>query len=119
MEVDANFMPEIRERLASFVHERDWSQFHTPKNLVMALSGEVGELSEHFQWLSNEDSDALDLNAANQVRREVADVQIYLLLLADRLGIDLASAVTEKIDENELKYPVERSRGRSKKYTDI
>ena len=99
--------------------ERDWSQFHSPKNLAMALTGEVGELVEHFQWLSIEASDALDNDTRNDVRRELADVQIYLMLLAERLDIDLMEAVSEKIEENAVKYPVERARGRSDKYSDL
>ena len=109
----------VRDRLLEFVSERDWSQFHSPKNLAMALTGEVGELVEHFQWLSIEASDALDNDTRNDVRRELADVQIYLMLLAERLDIDLMEAVSEKIEENAVKYPVERARGRSDKYSDL
>lgn len=106
-------------RLRGFVDERDWSQFHDPKNLAMALTGEVGELVEHFQWLSNEESDALPPETREQVRRELADVQIYLMLLADRLNVDLMGAVNAKIRENARKYPAEQVRGRSNKYDDL
>ncbi|MCS4503956.1 nucleotide pyrophosphohydrolase [Arhodomonas aquaeolei] len=107
---------ELVDALRAFVDERDWSQFHSPKNLAMALTGEVGELVEHFQWLSGEDSDALDPETRAEVRRELADVQIYLMLLANRLDIDLMDAVRDKIPENAAKYPAERARGHSRKY---
>ncbi|ABM62067.1 nucleotide pyrophosphohydrolase [Halorhodospira halophila] len=110
---------EFQQQLHSFVAERDWSQFHTPKNLAMALAGEVGELVEHFQWLSNEASDSLPVGKLAEVRRELADIQIYTLLLANRLELDLAAAVRDKIAENEAKYPPDRAFGRSDKYTDL
>ena len=110
---------ELQGRLRDFVRTRDWSQFHNPKNLAMALTGEVGELVEHLQWLSGEASDALEADAWQEVRGEIVDVQIYLMLLAERLDIDLMEAAGEKINENETKYPVERARGRSNKYTDL
>lgn len=119
MSTDDEFMLEARRRLANFVKERDWSQFHNPKNLAMAMTGEVGELVEHFQWLTSEESETIDPDTYKQVRRELADVQIYVMLLADRLGINLVGAVEDKITENEKKYPVERARGRSNKYTDL
>lgn len=114
-----NETPEYQDlirQLRGFVDERDWSQFHSPKNLAMALTGEIGELVEHFQWLSSEASDALDATTRHDVRRELADVQIYLMLLADRLDVDLMQAVADKIEENALKYPAHRARGRSDKY---
>ncbi|MEX0607123.1 MAG: nucleotide pyrophosphohydrolase [Halofilum sp. (in: g-proteobacteria)] len=119
MSTETNEYEELLGRLRNFASERDWSQFHTPKNLAMALTGEVGELVEHFQWLSSEASDSLDAEAQREVRRELADVQIYAMLLADRLGIDLMEAVRDKIEENEGKYPAERARGRSNKYNDL
>lgn len=109
----------IRQRLRAFVRERDWEQFQTPKNLVMALTGEVGELSEQFQWLTAEQSESLDHTRRDAVQDELADVQIYLLLLADRLGVDLEGAVERKIDKNEHKYPVSRARGSARKYTEL
>ena len=114
-----NETPEYQDlirQLRGFVDERAWSQFHSPKNLAMALTGEIGELVEHFQWLSSEASDALDATTRHDVRRELADVQIYLMLLADRLDVDLMQAVADKIEENALKYPAHRARGRSDKY---
>lgn len=119
MSTKASGYENVLDRLLGFVNERDWSQFHSPKNLAMALTGELGELVEHFQWLSCEESDALDAATLDEVRRELADVQIYLMLLASRLDIDLMDAVSKKIEENAGKYPVERARGRSNKYNDL
>ena len=109
---------ELTETLKAFVDARDWQQFHTPKNLVMALSGEVGELAEHFQWLTQEES--LTLSDANKsaVADEIADVQFYLLLLARGLGIDVPSALRVKLRKNEVKYPAELVRGSVRKYTE-
>lgn len=116
---DPERLARIRQRLQAFVRARDWEQFQTPKNLVMALTGEVGELSEAFQWLTEEQSEALEGEKLEAVCDEVADVQIYLLLLADRLGIDLLQAVEEKSAKNERKYPVDRARGNARKYTEL
>lgn len=107
----------LTRQLAEFAAERDWEQFHTPKNLVMALSVEAAELMEHFQWLPGEDSSALDPQALAGVREELADVFLYLLRLADRLGIDLISAADDKLAINAEKYPADRVRGRADKYT--
>lgn len=101
----------IHERLRHFARSRDWGQFHSPKNLVMALTGEVGELTEHFQWLTEEESRALSGDDLDGVREEIADVQIYLLMLSDKLDIDLLQAVEDKIAKNEQRFPVERVRG--------
>lgn len=109
----------LAARLEAFVEERDWSQFNSPKNLCMALSGEAGELIEHFQWLTEEQSRALSGEALEAVREEIADVQIYLLLLARRLDIDLLQAATDKMEANARKYPVERARGNARKYTEL
>ena len=108
----------LADRLRTFAAERDWEQYHSPKNLAMALAVEAAELLEHFQWLTEEQSARLPPDKLAEVRREVADVQIYLVRLADRLGIDLMLAVDEKITENEAKYPAERVRGSARKYTD-
>lgn len=108
----------VRERAAQFAQARDWEQFHSPKNLVMALSVEVAELMEHFQWLSEAEAEQLADDKRVQVANEVADVQVYLVRLADRLGIDILTAVENKMRENELKYPAERVRGSAKKYSE-
>lgn len=111
----------IRARLRLFAEERDWNQFHTPKNLVMALSGEVGELNELFQWLTTEESLAIKESPEKrqQIREELADIFLYLINLSDKMDIDLLEAASEKIDLNETKYPVEKSRGSAKKYNEL
>ena len=108
-----NFQKEFR----SFVAEREWDQFHTPKNLAMALAGEVGELLEHFQWLTPEQSENLSDEALTEVAQEIADVQIYLAALADRLGVEIGPAVARKMQLNPAKYPAERARGSAPKRT--
>jgi len=108
----------LQERLAAFAAERDWDQFHSPKNLAMALSVEAGELVEEFQWLTEEQSQMLDAKRRERVRLELADVFIYLLRISDRLGIDLIAAADAKIELNEQRYPAERVRGDSRKHTE-
>ena len=109
-------LDDLRERLAAFAAERDWDQFHNPKNLAMALSGEVGELVEHFQWLTFEEARALPREALDEVALEAADVLLYLVRLCDKLGIDLAAAADAKLAINAQRYPVEKSRGQNTKY---
>lgn len=105
--------------LREFAAERDWDAFHNPKNLVMALSVEVAELMEHFQWLPA--AAAADLPAASkaQVRDELADVQLYLVRLADKLDVELVAAGYDKIQKNALKYPADKARGSMRKYTEL
>ena len=112
---------DLQRQLRVFADERDWEQFHTPKNLVMALAGEVGELTEIFQWLTPGQSAAVlsDPARAEHVREEIADVFAYLLRLCDVLGVDLEASMTEKIVKNAAKYPVEAARGRAAKYGDL
>lgn len=107
--------------LANFARDRDWEQFHSPKNLVMALSAEVGELTEIFQWLSEDASKDVgrDQSSAEAVRDEIADVALYLVRLATVLGVDLNEAVTQKIKKNAEKYPVNKARGNHKKYDQL
>lgn len=100
-----------------FAVEREWGQFHTPKNLATALSVEAAELLEPFQWLATGDGSELTDNARAAIRLEMADVLAYLLLLADRMDVDLYEALAEKIAINAKKYPVDKARGRSEKYT--
>ena len=102
--------------LARFVRERDWDQFHNPKNLAMALTAEAGELLEHFQWLSEAQADTLDSAQRAEVAMELADILMYLLRLADRLQVDLLDAAAAKLELNRRKYPVEKARGRATKY---
>lgn len=113
-----NRLQELSQRLRRFARERDWEQFHSPKNLSMALIAECAELVEHFQWLTEAQSRALPADKLAEVELEMADIQIYLLRLAERLGVDLLGAVERKIVLNEQKYPAERVRGSAKKYTE-
>ena len=108
---------EIQARLADFAKERDWEQFHSPKNLSMALAGEVGELLEIFQWLTEEQSrkSSLTEDQLAAATEELADVLIYALRLADRLDINLEDAISKKINKNALRYTVEASRGSAAK----
>jgi dCTP diphosphatase len=110
---------DLRRRLAEFAAERDWERFHSPKNLAMALAAEAGELLEHFQWLTEEQSAALAPEQREAVALELADIQLYLVRLADRLGIDLIEAAHRKIGINAGKYPVEKARGLARKYTEL
>ena len=109
----------FRVRLAAFAAERDWEQFHNPKNLAMALAVEAGELLEHFQWLTFEQAERLPAEARTEVALEAADVLLFLVRLCDRLDIDLATACEKKLALNARKYPVEKSRGRATKYTKL
>ena len=106
---------ELTRRIREFAQARDWEQFHTPKNLAMALSVEVAELAEHFQWLTPEEAERLpaDPDARLDLADEVADVAIYLLRLADVLDLDVAEAIRDKLQENERRFPPERVRGRA------
>ena len=106
----------LQDELKAFARERDWKQFHSPKNLAMALSVEAAELLEHFQWLTEDQSHNLDAEARSAVSEELADVQIYLLRLADVLSIDIETAVSKKIVRNAQKYPAEKVRGSARKY---
>lgn len=109
----------LRQAVAKFAQDRDWEQFHSPKNLVMALSVEVAELMEHFQWLTEQQASGLDAETLAQVTDEIADVQIYLVRLADKLGVDILAAAGKKLVKNAEKYPVEKSRGTSRKYNEF
>ncbi len=108
-------LDQLRGRLAAFAQVRDWEQFHNPKNLVMALVGETGELVEHFQWLTPEQAQALPTDKLEEVRLEIADILIYLVRLADRLGVDPVQAAFDKVAINELRYPVEKVRGSARR----
>ena len=104
-------LEDLNRRLLAFARVRDWEQFHSPKNLVMALAGEAGELIEHFQWLSEAQSRSLPEANRREVAHEMADILIYLIRLSERLDIDLLAAADEKIAINERRYPAERVRG--------
>jgi len=116
---DKTALRRLRERLRVFASARDWTQFHSPKNLAIALSVEAAELLEHFQWIS--DKDSLDMQSAKigKIEEEMADVLLYLIRLADILNVDLVQAADRKIEANSQKYPIEKSRGHAKKYTEL
>jgi dCTP diphosphatase len=111
-----DLLSSLQQQLRNFTRERDWEQFHTPKNLAMALTGEAAELQEIFQWLTAEQSAQLDAKQRKQVEEEVADVLLYLCRLADVLQIDLAAAAHAKLKRNAEKYPAALVRGSAAKY---
>ena len=108
----------VRNRLREFAAVRDWDQFHSPKNLSMALSVEASELVECFQWLTEEQSRSLNAEQLAAVTDEIADVQLYLIRLADKVVVDIGVAIEQKIKKNEAKYPAEKVKGSSKKYSE-
>lgn len=109
----------LRQRIREFAVDRAWERYHTPKNLVMALSVEASELLEPFQWLSEEQSLQLNPSQHEAVRQEIADVLIYLTRLADLLEIDLLDAAADKLAINARKYPIEKAHGNALKYSDF
>jgi dCTP diphosphatase len=108
----------IKKQVRQFVVERDWDQFHSPKNLSMALIVEAAEMVEHFQWLTEEQSCNLPPEKLAEVELELADIQVYLISLAEKLRLDIVVAVDKKLELNAQKYPLEKARGNSKKYTE-
>jgi len=110
---------ELRDKLRTFSAERDWDQYHSPKNLASALVVEAAELLEPFQWLTEDQSRALPPGTAEAVRMEMADVLIYLIRLADKLDVDLMQAARDKIASNALRYPTEKAKGIARKYTEL
>jgi dCTP diphosphatase len=110
-------LDKISEQLALFANARDWDQFHSPKNLAMALSVEVAELMEHFQWLTEQQSTELNHEAITAISEEIADVQMYLVMLSKKLNVDILTAVNKKIEKNEARYPTERVKGKAHKYS--
>jgi len=112
-------MEEVIDRIRAFRDERDWLKFHDPKNLAVSIAIEAAELLEEFQWMTREESERHAAENREAVSDEIADVAIYLIELADLLGIDLATAINNKLDKNAIKYPVEKSRGKSTKYTKL
>ncbi len=118
---ESTTVAEMRARVLAFVRARDWEQFHSPKNLSMALAAEAAELMEHFLWSDPKaSSDTVrDPRKRPAIEEEIADVVIYALEFANISGIDLAAAVEAKLAKNAVKYPVEKARGRSEKYTEL
>jgi len=104
-------LDQLSARLLAFARDRDWEQFHSPKNLAMALAGEAGELLEHFQWLSEQQSETLPPEKREAVALELADILIYLIRMSERMKIDLIATAEQKIAINEQRYPVEKVRG--------
>lgn len=109
----------LRERLREFAEARDWDQFHSPKNLAMALSGEAGELLEIFQWLTEEQSRALPPEALAAAGEEIADILLYLVRLSDKLGVDPVASANSKLQANAVRYPADKARGNARKYTEF
>ena len=114
--MNPNDLTTIRDTVRAFVDERDWDQFHTPKNLASALCVEAAELLEHFQWLHTGSADELGAGKLKQVSHEMADVLVYLVRVADKLNINLGAAVEEKMILNRVKYPADKVRGDARKY---
>ena len=112
-------MEELIKKLRKFSEERDWEQFHSPKNLSMALVVEASEILEILQWLSEKESRNLDPRTLSRVREEIGDVQIYIARLADQLGISPLEAAKEKLEKNQKKYPVDKAKGSARKYTEF
>ncbi len=110
-------LDELKRELQKFADERDWDQFHSPKNLAMALNVEAAELLEHFQWLTEKQSGAVSQEALDDVAEEIADIQIYLVRLADKLNVNIEEAVKKKLESNASKYPADLARGSAAKYT--
>ena len=115
---DPSGLTQLRDALRQFAAERDWDQFHSPKNLASALAVEAAELLERFQWLTEDQSRNLSPAELSKVREEMADVLNYLVRLADKLDVDLVAAARDKIELNAIKYPVETARGSARKYSD-
>jgi dCTP diphosphatase len=111
-------LQDLKFRLREFAEERDWEQFHSPKNLSMALIAEAAELIEHFQWLTEEESKIIQGDKLENVKYEIADIFIYLVRIADKLNVDLYEAAEKKLAINEEKYPATKVKGQHKKYTD-
>jgi dCTP diphosphatase len=109
----------LLNRIRTFAKDRDWEQFHSPKNISMALSVEASELLEHFQWMTEDESRNVNVDQKAEIADEVADVFLYLLRMCDEMEIDLIQAADKKIDKNAVKYPVEKSKGRSTKYNKL
>jgi NTP pyrophosphatase (non-canonical NTP hydrolase) len=111
-------MQQLIEKIRQFIKERDWEQFHSPKNLVMALNVEVAEIMEHFMWLTTAESRQLPPEKMAKVKDEIGDVLVYLIRLCDELGIDPIQAAHDKMVKNAKKYPVEKAKGNARKYTE-
>ena len=114
--MDVNPIQDLQNELRKFAEDRDWNQFHTVKNLLLALTGEVGELAEVFQWLDDADIENLTIENRIRAQQELADVLLYLIRLSDKLDIDLIQAAQDKLEINAKKYPVSEAKGNATKY---
>jgi len=112
-------LTDLIRKLRRFAAERDWDQFHSPKNIAMALSVEVSEILEHFQWLTEQQSNRMSKRKLAEVTDEIGDVLIYLLRLSDKLGVDPLDAAHRKLRQNSRKYPVHKAKGTAKKYNEL
>jgi NTP pyrophosphatase (non-canonical NTP hydrolase) len=112
-------MQDLIKKLRKFANERDWEKFHSPKNLAMALSVEVAEIVEHFQWLTQDQSCNLDARTREKLKDEIGDVLIYLTRLADQLGISPLEAAESKLKKNAAKYPIDKAKGNARKYSEF
>ena len=112
-------MKKLIEKIRLFRQERDWDQYHSPKNLAMALMVEVGELAEHFQWMTQKESHNLPPEKLDKIKDEIGDIMIYLANLADKLNIDPVVAAHDKVEKNRSKYPADKAKGSAKKYTEL
>jgi dCTP diphosphatase len=113
-------LEQLGHQVAAFAQDRDWDQFHSVRNLILALVGEVGELAEIVQWTSDDKiNELLKSGGRERLAQELADVLIYLVRVADKSGVDLAKAVSDKLAENDTKYPKDKARGNAKKYTEL
>ena len=109
----------IKQKLKQFAHDREWDNYHSPKNIAMALTVEAAELQEIFQWMTEEESLRLNKQKLQAVKHEIADVFLYLLTISRVLNIDILEAAAEKLALNEIKYPLDKARGNAKKYTEL
>jgi dCTP diphosphatase len=117
--ISMNDIHSLKLALRDFAAERDWAQFHSPKNLAAALTVEAAELLEHFQWLTEDQSRSLSAEMRDEIADEIADVMLYLIQIADKLDVDLLNAAADKLARNAKRYPIDRSRGSSKKYNEL
>jgi NTP pyrophosphatase (non-canonical NTP hydrolase) len=118
MRKEQQSIEQLKKELSKFAEERDWDQFHSPKNLSMALAVEASELMEHFQWLNEEQSQIMDDDRLLKIKDEIGDVLIYLIRLSDKLNIDLLQAAYDKLEKNRKKYPADMVRGQALKYNE-
>lgn len=112
---------DVREKVANFVEERDWEKFHTPKNLSMSIAIEAAELMEIFQWMKDDEANDILANPSTlqRIREELADILIYSISLSNTLKLDISEAISEKLGKNSQKYPIQKAKGLSKKYTEL